>query len=171
MSTLVRVNAYVYSVTYVTDNILRSIQDIVRMSGLDPSKIAGDWQLLESGLRTWLDSKDLKTVVLEVYDPTKAATDEPIGRWDIEIAYEWTGDDGRFWVDTEQIKTAIKKAGVLPAESQYRIVCTTKEGRQDVPGWSSTTLRPTAGMIKQSLGTTVEHCGLGAATSYYRKRP
>jgi len=31
-------------------------------------------------------------------------------------------------------------------------------------------LRSTEGFIKQSLGTTIEHSGLGAAASYYRKR-
>ncbi len=34
MSTFVAVNTYTHSVTYVTDNILRSLQDIVRLSGL-----------------------------------------------------------------------------------------------------------------------------------------
>jgi hypothetical protein len=167
MSTFVVVNTYTHSVTYVTENILRSLQDIVRMSGLDPSKI-GDWETLERGIRTWLDSKHLETIVLEVYNPR---TDALIGRWDFDIAYDWNGDSGRFWVDTEQIKAAIKKAGVWPAASEYRIVCSNKNGRADVVGWSSTTLRSTSGMIKQSLGTTVEHNGLGAGASYYRKKP
>jgi len=168
MSTFVAVNTYTHSVTYVAENILRSLQDIVRMSGLDPTKISDEWEVLERGMRTWLASKHLETIVLEVYNP---ATDALIGRWDIDIAYDWNGDNGRFWVDTEQIKMAIKKAGVWPSESKYRIVCTNKDGRADVIGWSSTTLRSTAGMIKQSLGSTIEHSGLGAGASYYRKKP
>ncbi len=32
MSTFVTVNTYTHSVTYVTDNILRSLQDIVRLT-------------------------------------------------------------------------------------------------------------------------------------------
>jgi hypothetical protein len=39
MSTFVAVNTYTHSVTYVTDNILRSLQDIVRLSGLKHGKL------------------------------------------------------------------------------------------------------------------------------------
>lgn len=167
MSTFVAVNTYTHSVTYVTDNILRSLQDIVKLSGLNPSKISEDWETLERGIRTWIDSKHLETIVLEVYNP---ATNALIDRWDIDIAYDWRGDNGRFWVDTEQIKTAIKKTGVWPIDAKYRVVCSNKDGSADVAGWSSTTLRSTSGMIKQSLGTTIEHSGLGAGASYYRRR-
>jgi hypothetical protein len=167
MSTFVAVNTYTHSVTYVTDNILRSLQDIVRLSGLDPAQIADDWTVLERGISKWIESKHLETIVLEVYNPS---TDVLIGRWDIDIAYEWSGDGGgRFWVDTEQIKIAIKKAGVWPGSSKYSIICRTKSGRPDVNGWSTTTFRSTTGMVKQSLGTTIEHSGLGAGASYYRK--
>lgn len=167
MSTFVAVNTYTHSVTYVTENILRSLQDIVKLSGLNPSKISEDWETLERGIRTWIDSKHLETIVLEVYNPV---TDALIGRWDIDIVYDWQGDNGRFWVDTEQIKAAIKKAGVWPIDAKYRVVCSNKDGSADVVGWSSTTLRSTSGMIKQSLGTTIEHSGLGAGASYYRRR-
>jgi hypothetical protein len=167
MSTFVTVNTYTHSVTYVTDNILRSLQDIVRLSGLNPSQISEEWEVLERGIKTWIESKHLETIVLEVYNP---ATNVLIGRWDIDIAYDWSGDGGgRFWVDTEQIKTAIKKAGVWPGSSKYNIICKTKSGRANVTGWSTSSFRSTAGMIKQSLGTTIEHSGLGAGASYYRK--
>jgi len=38
-----------------------------------------------------------------------------------------------------------------------------------VIGWSKTSGRSTDGMIRQSLGTTIEHSGLGARTSYLRR--
>lgn len=167
MSTFVTVNTYTHSVTYVTGNILRSLQDIVRLSGLNPAQISEEWTVLEQGISTWINSKHLETVVLEVYNPS---TDALIGRWDIDISYEWNGDgNGRFWVDTDQIKFAIKKAGVWPGDSKYSIICQTKSGRANVSGWSTTTFRSTVGMVKQSLGTTIEHSGLGADASYYRK--
>jgi len=167
MSTFVAVNTYTHSVTYVTDNILRSLQDIVKLSGLNPSQISDDWNTLERGIKVWIDSHHLETIVLEVYNPKR---DDLIGRWDIDISYDWKGDNGRFWVDTDQIRAAIKKAGVWPSESKYRVVCCTKTGAADVSGWSSTSLRSTSGMIRQSLGTTIEHCGLAAGASYYRKK-
>ena len=167
MSTFVAVNTYTHSVTYVTDNILRSLQDIVRLSGLDPAQISEDWTVLERGISTWINSKHLERVVLEVYNPS---TDALIGRWDIDISYDWNGEgNGRFWVDTEQIRFAIKKAGIWPGNSKYNIICHNKNGRAEVDGWSTTSFRSIAGMIKQSLGTTIEHSGLGAGASYYRK--
>ncbi len=36
--TSVGVNTYTHSVTYVADNIMKSFKDIIRLSGLDPSK-------------------------------------------------------------------------------------------------------------------------------------
>jgi hypothetical protein len=41
MTTTVSVNTYTHSVTYVADNILKSIKDIIRLSGLNPAKFAG----------------------------------------------------------------------------------------------------------------------------------
>jgi len=67
MSTVVTVNTYTYSVTYVTDKLLKSIKDVIRLSGLDPSKFADDWNWMERGIKTWLDTQHLEKVVLEVY--------------------------------------------------------------------------------------------------------
>jgi len=95
--------------------------------------------------------------------------DALITRWDIEIVYGWTSGDGSFWTDTEQLKYAIKKAGVAPSAASYRIVLNNKQGRPDVKGWSSTTLLSTDGMVRQSLGSTIEHNGLGGSASYWRR--
>ena len=168
MSTSVRVNTYTHSITYVSDNILRSLQDIVRMSGLSPEKVLSQWASISLALKTWIDSGHLETVILEVYNP---GTGKLVARWDLEMEYAWNGDgDGRFWVDTDQIRIAIKKQGVWPSDCLYDVIMSTKYGRPDVPGWGPCSLRSTDGFIKHSLGTTVEHSGLGASASYYRKR-
>jgi len=164
--TSVVVNTYTHSVTYVADNILKSLKDIIRLSGLDPTNFVGEWESNLRATRTWLGSGDLQKVVLEIYDP---ASDELIKRWDIDIAYGWSGGDGTFWTDTDQLRYAIRKAGVAPINAKYRLVLENKPGRPDVPGWSPTTYRSTEGMVRQSLGTTIEHSGLGANTSYLRK--
>ena len=41
--TSVAVYSYTHSVTYVADNILKSFKDIIRLSGLDPTKLVEDW--------------------------------------------------------------------------------------------------------------------------------
>ncbi|WP_418609522.1 HORMA domain containing protein [Gluconobacter cerinus] len=164
--TNVAVNTYTHSVTYVADNILKSLKDIIRLVGLDPTEFVGDWELHMRGVQTWLNTGDLETVKLEIYNPS---TDALIFRWDIDIAYGWSGGDGSFWTDTEQLKYAIKKAGLVPNEARYRLLLQSKPGHPEVAGWSKASSRSTEGMVRQSLGTTVEHSGLGASTSYLRR--
>ncbi|WYX16398.1 HORMA domain containing protein [Achromobacter xylosoxidans] len=159
--------SYTHSVTYVADNILKSLKDIIRLSGLDPSGFVNDWATNLLAVKTWLDSEDLEKVILEIYNPSSNSL---ITRWDIDVIYSWSSGDGSFWTDTEQLKYAILKAGVLPSQAKYTLLLKTKPGRPDVPGWSKGSYRPTDGMVKQSLGSTVEHSGLGAQAGYWRQR-
>jgi hypothetical protein len=164
--TVVAAYSYTHSVTYVADNILKSLKDIIRLSGLDPAEFVGDWQTNMLAVQTWLASGDLEKVTLEIFDPK---TDELIFRWDVEIAYRWSGGDGSFWTDTEQLKYAIRKAGLVPSEARYHFLLRAKPGRPDVVGWGKGSFRSTDGMVRQSLGTTIEHSGLGASASYLRR--
>lgn len=158
--------SYTHSVTYVADNILKSLKDIVRLSGLDPANLTDDWDSIMRALRAWLGSGHLRTIVLEIFDPL---TDALITRWDVSIVYSWSTGDGSFWTDTEQLKYAIRKSGVAPGSARYRILMDNSPGRPDVAGWSSTSYRSTDGMVRQSLGSTVEHSGLGGSAAYWRR--
>ena len=83
----VSVYSYTHSVTYVADNILKSLKDIIRLSGLDPSGFVNDWQTYLLAASTWLKSGHLRSVVLEIFDPK---TNALITRWDVEISYSWS---------------------------------------------------------------------------------
>jgi len=165
MSTSVVVNTYAHSVTYVTDKMLMSLKEIIRCSGLSPEKLAGEWKVLHRGISTWLSSQHLQTVVLEVYNPS---TNKPIGRWDFDIQYGASGDGG-MWVNTDEIKHHIQKAGQWPASCKYDIIVTTKTGKAAVEGWGDTAFRSTDGMVRQSLGTTIDGSGLKSGTAYWRR--
>lgn len=154
------------SATYVAENMLKSLKDIIVLSGLDPAKLTDDWQVLSRGLRCWIASEHLERIVLEVFRPGSST---PLGRWDIDVVYGWTGGDGHFWVDTDQIRLAVRKAGLWPGDADYRVVVQKSPGAEAVDGWSDTTLRSTAGMVRQSLGGTIEHHGLGASAAYWRR--
>ncbi len=165
--TSVSVNTHTHSVVYVADNILKSMKDIIRLSGLDPTALVEDWQTNMRGVQSWLASGDLEAVVLEIFDPR---TDALVGRWDLDVMYTTGyGDDGGFWTDTDQIRYAVKKAGLLPSQARYRLLLHTKPGRPDVTGWSPASYRSTDGFVRHSLGSTIEHNGLGASTAYWRK--
>jgi hypothetical protein len=164
--TSVSVYSYTHSIYYVADNILKSLKDVIRLSGLSPEKLVSSWQSNLRALKTWLESGHLERVVLEVFNPT---TDKLIVRWDLEIQYNWTSGDGTFWTDTEQLRYHILKAGVAPQAASYRLLLHTKPNEPQVEGWSKDHYRSTDGMVKQSLGSTVHHGGLAANASYWRK--
>jgi len=164
--TSVAVNTYTHSVTYVADNILKSFKDIIRLSGLDPSNLVNGWDSKMRALKTWLSTGDLEAVVLEIFHPKTGAL---ITRWDIDIIYNWSSGDGSFWTDTEQLKYHIRKAGIAPADARYEMLLKTKPGRPDVEGWGRGSYRSTEGMVRQSLGSTIEHSGLGGNAAYWRK--
>lgn len=163
--TSVAVNTYSYSATYVADNILKSFKDIIRLSGLDPAKFANDWDSNIRGIKTWLGTGHLEQVVLQVFDPRNGTL---IVRWDIDIVYGWSGD-GSFWTDTEQLKYHIRKAGLAPGDAAYDILLKNKPGRPDVAGWGPGSFRSTDGFVRHSLGSTIEHYGLGGNAAYWRK--
>lgn len=163
--TSVAVYSYTHSVTYVADNILKSFKDILRLSGLDPANLVQDWEIYMRALKAWLQSGHLWCVVLEVFDPK---TGKLVGRWDIDIVYGGSGD-GSFWTDTDQIRYHILKQGLLPNQASYELILRTTPGRPHVDGWGTGSMRSTDGFVRHSLGSTIEHNGLGGSAAYWRK--
>jgi hypothetical protein len=164
--TSVSVNTYTHSVTYVADNILKSLKDIIRLSGLDPLALVNTWESKMRALKVWIESGHLQRVILEIYNPKTGGL---IIRWDIDIVYGWSADAGNFWTDTEQLKYAIRKTGIAPGEAKYDIILTHSAGAPAVEGWGNTEFRSTNNMVRQALGSTIEHSGLGANTAYWRQ--
>lgn len=165
MSTFVAVNTYTHTVTYVTDKMLMSLKEIIRCSGLSPEKMASEWKVLHRGISSWLNSRDLEAVHLEVFDPRDNAL---IGRWDFDMYYGAAGDGG-MWVNTDDIRYHIRKAGQWPSLCDYEIVLTTKPNRPDVEGWRRGNFRSTDGFVRQSLGTTIDGNAIKASAAYWRK--
>jgi hypothetical protein len=162
----VAVYSYAHSVSYVTDNILRSLKNIILLSGLSPAKLVDDWASLHQAISTWITSQHLEKVILEVWNPSTGAL---VTRWDVDVAYAWDASAGHFWTDTDQLRYAILKEGLWPSEAQYRVLLRTKPGEPDVGDWGPVKARSLDGFVRQSLGTTVEHGGLGATTHYWRR--
>lgn len=165
MSTSVFVNTYAYSVTYVADNILRSFKEIIRESGLSPENLTKEWSVLQRGISTWLGSRHLRRVVLEVYDPRNTKL---VGRWDFDISYGLQGD-GTMWLNTEDVRYHILKAGCWPSTCDYEIIVSNDPDRPEVAGWCSTRFRSTDGFVRQSIGTTIDASGIAAGAAYWRR--
>ena len=166
MATGVKVNVHTYATTHVATNLVRSLKDLVVACGLSAEKIVGVWDVLEGGVATWLGTRHLKRLILEIY-PT--ATGNLVKRFDFDIDYSYhPGGGADLWIDPDTVSYAIRKAGTVPAMCSYDISAQTAAGRPDVPGWSTGTLRSTSGLTKRSVGGTVGGDNLGASLNYWR---
>ncbi len=166
MTTAVYVNTTTYATTHVATNMLGSIRSIVKGSGLSPDLIRDQWTTLENGIETWLASRHLKAVTLEVFDPGKRPSDFA-GRFDFTIDYGYyPGGDGDLWLDPDTVAYTVRKNGSYPGRCRYRIVIDCTPGYPAIPGWTATTYRSTAGFTRHAIGTALGGGSLGAGLSY-----
>jgi len=167
MTTGVSVNTFAFTASFITDKMLHSLQQLIRLSGLSPERLADDWDALEQGFKQWITDHHLTMVTLEVWRPS---TNGLVGRWEFHIDYGYDSNgSGGMWVDTDAIRYAIGKAGTWPSICSYRVIATTLPGRAEVAGWSDTTFRSTAGFERHSIGTTMGAPGAGTGVAYWRK--
>ena len=166
MATTVQVNTYTYATTHVATNLIRSLKQLVIGCGLDASRLVGSWQTLERGVATWLGTRHLERLILEIYSPS---TDRLVKRFDFDIDYSYhPNGDGDLWLDADTVAYALVKAGEVPRRCSYRIVADTRLGAPDVNGWSSTTLRSTDHLRRRSVGASVGGGDLGAVLNYWK---
>jgi hypothetical protein len=166
MSTSVSVNTFTHSVTHVTGEMMRGLKLIILLSGLSLDKIRNDWESVERAVYTWLSSRHLQKVTLEVYSGT---TDALVTRWDFDIDYTYgAGDEGALWADHEAIRYAIAKAGAIASTCHYEFKILAPGGA-DVSGWSSGSYRSTSGFSQHSIGNTIGASSIASSTSYWRK--
>jgi hypothetical protein len=150
--------------------MLRGLRQIIRGTGLDPTLLRDQWEVLERGIAAWLRSGHLEALILEVYDPGRQASADFVGRFEFNIDYGYHPDgDGDLWLDSDAVAFAIRKNGSYPSLCAYRVVADTSPGYPTVPGWSTTTLRATTGFTRHSTGTALSGGGLGAGLSYYTR--
>lgn len=164
MSTYTVSITYTHTVTHVTTKMLLTLKDIIREIGLDPTQFTDSWDTYERAISTWLASRHLKKVTLEVYDPK---SDALVTRWDMDVVYASVGD-GALWVDTAAVRYAIAKAGVVPSTCRYNLILTAPGGA-GVSGWSDCYFRSTDGFSRYAVGATVGGNGLSAQTAYWSR--
>lgn len=162
MSASVFVISYSYTVTYVTTKMLLLLKEIIRQIGLDPARFTDDWGAYENAVATWLSSRHLQQVTLEVYNPT---TNALVTRWDLSVVYFSVGD-GALWVDTDAIRYAIAKAGLVPSSCSYEIKLRAPGG-QHVDGWIPCEFRSTESFKRYTIGTTIGGGGLSVQSAYW----
>jgi hypothetical protein len=165
MSTAVHVNVSTYATTHVATNLVRSLKQLVVACDLDATKLLGEWQVLERGVATWLSSRHLQALTLEVH----TAGGTLVARFDFDIDYTYhPAGNGDLWIDPETVSYAVRKTGAIPASCSYDVLATTAPGRPAVAGWTNGTMRSTAHLERRSVGATVGGGDIGATLSYWK---
>lgn len=166
MATTVQVNTHTYATTHVAANLIRSLKQLVVGCGLDASRLVGSWQTLERGVATWLGTRHLEHMILEIYNPS---TDGLVKRFDFDIDYSYhPNGNGDLWLDADTVAYALAKAGAVPSSCSYAIVAGTRAGAPTISGWTTTTLRSTDHLRRRSVGASVGGGDLGAVLNYWK---
>jgi hypothetical protein len=165
-STFTYAYSYAYSVTFIADNMRNALRDVIRENGLDPMSLMVQWdQWISRGVRAWLESRHLTTVVIEFYRP--GAT-EIMARWDFPIEYTGSGADDDMWLDKTYLRQLIAKAARPTRDCLYRVVLRVAPGAPSVPGISDTSFLSTGQLSARHAGTIVATGHITASASYWR---
>ena len=105
-------------------------------------------------------------MTLEIYDPK---TDALVTRWDVEISTPGTSRPAPSGPTPSSCYAHPEGRACAVRRPATEWSCAQQVRAPRCLGWSTCTLRSTDGMVRQSLGTTVEHNGLGASTTYWRR--
>jgi hypothetical protein len=154
-----------HSSIFVADNIRGQLKSLILAAGLDPTKLADDWDVVGKAVRTWLESGHLNGVTIEFYQPGRSIAEK---RWDFEISYEGSGVDDDMWVDRDHLRRTIDKAGRPSAGCLYRVILSADAGRPHVDGMADTSFKSTSGLIARSTGTAIATHDIMAGLRYWR---
>lgn len=164
-TTKVDVSTWTAANTYATNQTIRLILNYINERGLDTNRITEGRDSIERALFTWLTSRHLKAVIIEVYDPE---TDSVKERFDVPFEYTPPKDADEETVQQvqkqqfeslqDEILKQIRRMDAPPSGCVYRIVARLKDENDEgqsppkVRGWSPTSLRDTGKLDRKKLG-------------------
>jgi hypothetical protein len=157
--------ARTHSITFLSDNLRNALRDVIKEYGLDPNNLVQDWRVIERGIKSWLESGHLKSVVVEFYRPGSSSAS---ARWDFPTGYDGSGVDDDMWLDKAYLRQLIAKSARPSIDCVYRITLTVKANAPDVDGFSDTSFLSTGNLTARNAGTVIATRHLTAAAVYWR---
>jgi hypothetical protein len=157
--------ARTHSVTFLSDNLLNTLRELIRENGLSPERLMQDRDVIANGLRTWLTSGHLTKVVIEFYRPGVTTAD---ARWDVPVSYEGSGVEDDMWLDKNYLRQLIAKAKRPASDCRYRVILCTSPGAANVDGFSSCSFLSTGSLVSRSAGTVIATGHMTAGLTYWR---
>lgn len=153
------------SVVFLSDNLRNALREIIREYGLNPNNLMQDWTLMEVGIRTWLHSGHLESIVIEFFKPGASTAS---ARWDVPIGYDGSGVVDDMWLDKDYLRQLIAKSKRPTTDCVYRIILVTSPGKPWVDGFTSCTFLSTGSLAARHAGTVIATGYMTAGVTYWR---
>lgn len=154
-----------HSITFLSDNLRNTLREVIREYGITPDKLMQDWATIERGIKAWLETGHLKSVVVEFYKPSSSVAS---ARWDFPAGYEGSGADDDMWLDKAYLRQLIAKSARPTLDCTYRITLAVKAGAPDVAGFSDTTFLSTGTLAARAAATIIATRHMTASAVYWR---
>ncbi len=167
MSTYAYSQAYsqTHSIVFLSDNLRNTLREVIRENGISPQKLMQDWETIERGIQTWLQSGDLNNIVVEFFKPGAMVAS---ARWEFPIVYAGSGVDDDMWLDTAYLQQLIAKSARPTTDCTYRIILCTDATAPNVAGFTQCTFLSTGQLAARQAGTVIATSHMTAGATYWR---
>jgi Bacterial HORMA domain 2 len=164
---------YVYSQTYtlthsivfLSDSFRNTLREVIRENGLSPERLMQDWGTVERGIKTWLGTRHLNSVVVEFFKPGSSTA---MARWDFPVEYTGSGVDDDMWLDKSYLRQLVAKAARPSSDCAYRVVLGVNPGAPAVAGLEDCSYLSTGSLSARKSGTVIASGHLTASATYWR---
>jgi hypothetical protein len=160
-----RTFTYTHAIVFLSDNLRNTLREVIRENGISPNKLMQDWETIELGIRTWLQSGHLNNIVVEFFKP---GASESSARWEFPIGYAGSGVQDDMWLDKNYLRQLIAKSARPSTDCTYRILLCTNPGKPYVDGFSDCPFLSTGNLAARQAGTVIATGYMTAAVTYWR---
>jgi hypothetical protein len=150
---------------FLSDNLRNTLREVIRENGISPQKLMQDWETIECGILTWLQSGDLNNIVVEFFKPGASVAS---ARWEFPIGYAGSGVDDDMWLDRAYLRQLIAKSARPTTDCTYRIILCTDATAPNIPGFSHCPFLSTGQLAARQAGTVIATGHMTAGATYWR---
>jgi len=168
---------------FVVNSTVGFLFDYAQARGLGTDRISNKREKLESALYTYINTRHLRKVSIEVHKQGASKSDEAVERFDLTFEVKDPDDlsqselqrmeDKDFNNYRKEVMAQLQDLDSLPSNVDYRILiwCAPKndldQPKPNVEGWSSTSARSTDHLNKKNLGDAVNTGPINADASLW----
>lgn len=153
------------SIVFLSDNLRNTLREVIRENGLSPHKLMQNWETIERGIRTWLQTGHLNNIVVEFYKPGAWTAS---ARWEFPIGYAGSGVDDDMWLDKAYLRQLIAKSARPTNDCTYRILLCKDPGAPKVAGFTDGIFLSTGQLAARQAGTVIATGHMTAGPTYWR---